>query len=302
MYNYNKNLNNDEEFIKELQKSFFIVTELTGGGDEWLTAGMPVPTLFCKTNWGGYLIYALEGFFATEEGLKFVKDIKERIKITLIEQGAKEVRILNFKPDISKFINLTIYKKIYNLRDELAPTLKSLPTKSQKSKIVEYLSEYVDGRETEDALFDAIRFTVYDFVKANSKNALSFEYVMEIALNKYKIVGNKKGESTARAKAKAIFNWVKEHYNPGGNGVWNWNYVRKTKSEEELKMTRRQRALENNKKRYDEAHKKILSLTTGMFKQEYVKKDGSFNISKIAKDTGYSRNTIYKHFKDAGLI
>jgi DNA-binding phage protein len=67
-------------------------------------------------------------------------------------------------------------------------------------------------------------------------------------------------------------------------------------------MTRRERALANNKKRYDEAHKTILSLATGMFADNYKKKDGSFNINKLAKDSGYSRKTIYKHLKDEGLL
>ena len=112
-------------------------------------------------------------------------------------------------------------------------------------------------------------------------------------------MGHKKGISTPFAKAKAIYNLVMENYNP--QGVNNWNYKRKL-SDKELEVTRRERALSNNKKRYDEAHKKIISLATGIFKNEYLKKDGSYNINKLAKDSGYSRKTIYKHLKDEGLI
>jgi hypothetical protein len=141
---------------------------------------------------------------------------------------------------------------------------------------------------------------VYDFVKENGKNALTLDYVKELATLGYEIMGHKKGISTPLAKAKAIYKWVMENYNTGG--INNWNYKRKTKDDKELAMTRRERALANSKKRYEEAHKTILSLATGMFADNYKKKDGSFNINKLAKDSGYSRKTIYKHLKDEGLI
>jgi len=147
-----------------------------------------------------------------------------------------------------------------------------------------------------------MRFIAYDYVKTNSKEALTREYLEKVGEIGNEVLGKTKEFSIIRAKAKAIYNWVIENYNSGKTFKNNWNYVRKTKDEEELKMTRRERALLNNKKRYDEAHKKIISLATGLFKKQYLKKNGSFNINKLAKNSGYSRNTIYKHLKDEGLI
>jgi transcriptional regulator of acetoin/glycerol metabolism len=58
----------------------------------------------------------------------------------------------------------------------------------------------------------------------------------------------------------------------------------------------------NAQKKYEKAKKDIISLITGLYKEEYKKKDGSWNINKIAKDTGYTRPTVYKHLKDANLL
>ena len=63
-------------------------------------------------------------------------------------------------------------------------------------------------------------------------------------------------------------------------------------------MTRRERALTNAQEKYNKAHKKIMSLLTGMFKDEYKKKSGEWNITKIARDANVDRKTVYKHLKD----
>jgi transcriptional regulator of acetoin/glycerol metabolism len=67
-------------------------------------------------------------------------------------------------------------------------------------------------------------------------------------------------------------------------------------------MTRKERALKNSQAQYEKAHKKIMSLITGIFKDDYKKKNGKWHISKIANDLGMSRDTIRKHLKDEGLI
>jgi DNA-binding phage protein len=145
-----------------------------------------------------------------------------------------------------------------------------------------------------------MRFIAYDYVKAYGKEALTREYLEKIGELGNEVLGKTKEPSTIRAKAKAIYNWIMENYKVG-NGINNWNYKRKL-TNEEYEMTRKERALKNAKELYEKAHKKIISLATGMFKNEYLKKDGSYNINKLAKDTGYSRPTIYKHLKDEGLI
>jgi len=77
-----------------------------------------------------------------------------------------------------------------------------------------------------------------------------------------------------------------------------WNYKRKTKNDEELKMTRSERAKTNAQKIKEQKRKAILSMVTGVLAKEYKKEDGSWNVYKLAKDLGMSRNTIYKHLRE----
>ena len=45
----------------------------------------------------------------------------------------------------------------------------------------------------------------------------------------------------------------------------------------------------------NETKQKLDKILTGMFTFEYKLKNGSWNISKIAKDSKLSRNTVYKY-------
>ncbi len=48
-------------------------------------------------------------------------------------------------------------------------------------------------------------------------------------------------------------------------------------------------------KRVNETKQKLDKILTGMFTFEYKLKNGNWNISKIAKDSKLSRNTVYKY-------
>ena len=48
-------------------------------------------------------------------------------------------------------------------------------------------------------------------------------------------------------------------------------------------------------KRVNETKQKLDKILTGMFTFEYKLKNGSWNISKIARDSGLSRNTVYTY-------
>jgi transcriptional regulator of acetoin/glycerol metabolism len=59
--------------------------------------------------------------------------------------------------------------------------------------------------------------------------------------------------------------------------------------------TRVQHAKKMTKLRVAKKKRNIGKCIDGMFSFEYKKKDGSWNISKIARDSGTSRNTVYKY-------
>jgi len=270
-----------------------------GNGTEVFDTFLPLPNIHKWLDDRSYLVaWLYEGYFLTENNQKLLKDSIKREIETLLKAGALRVEWVGWINIAKLNDNDIIHLNAYNLQDDIIPYLESAKKDKRGYKVLELLATHTEYKESDDAFFDWLRFKVYDFVKENGKNALTLDYCRELAIIGYEIMGHKKGISTPLAKAKAIYEWVIENYNTKSN----WNYVRKTKNDEELTMTRRERALSNNKKRYDEAHKAIISLATGMFKDEYIKKDGSYNINKLAKDTGYSRNTIYKHLKDEGLI
>jgi hypothetical protein len=267
------------------------------GNAEWLTAGLPIPTLLIPLRNYYYIGYAIEGFFGTARNRKFLQDIIARIMATLMHEGAQKVEYVEHKPYIPDSDIAHFYpERIYNLRDDLSPSLISVrdfEDDKERDKVYALFSAF--GANTEDLLFDAIRFAVYDFVRANGKSALTYEYVEEIARIKYEIIGSKKGWSTAKAKAKAIYRWVMENYNPG-SGKNNWNYKRKM-SEEELAMTRAERARANARKREEESRKKVLNAVTGLVADELKKKNGKWSYAKIARFTGLDPDTVRKHMK-----
>ena len=271
------------------------------GNGEWIKAGLPAPTLLIPLQHSYYIGYKIEGYFATQKNRKFLQDVITRFIITLAHEGAQKVEYLPYKPYLDNKDVIHLYEDyVYNLRDDIAPNLLSLqePKKiTHRDRALQFISYY--ERTTEDALFDAIRYTVYDFVRMNGKDALTYEYVETIAKVKYEIIGSKKGWSTAKAKAKSIYKWVKEHYRVGTDEN-NWNYIRKTKSNEELKMTRRENIMRINENKKKINRQKVLDAVN-----ELKAKNERVTIRKVASVAGVAKQTAHtylKILKEEGVI
>ncbi len=58
--------------------------------------------------------------------------------------------------------------------------------------------------------------------------------------------------------------------------------------------TRQEHAKRMTRIRVKKCERNINKLVNGIFYFEYKKKNGDWNISKLAKDSGTSRNTVYK--------
>jgi hypothetical protein len=301
--------------IGELYKKFELIASKvivlrvfkdTTNMDDFIKAELPQPTLLTET-WDGYFIgYAIKGKIKTKAQKLFYKHLSLRLKKTL--QVKAKVRVenssifhLQYATESGRKITTSnVYEMKFLAGHCLSLTLREEKTlKLQNTTTREELAIFAGTyNKSEDALFDFIRHKAYDYKRINTINEIktSLEdltsYCKAIAELGYDIIGGK-GISTAIAKAKNIAKWVYENY-----GV----KKRKTKNDEELKMTRQEIARKNSEKRYNEAHRKIMSLITGDYKREYLKKDGSYNIAKIAKDSGYSRNTVYKHLATENLI
>lgn len=62
--------------------------------------------------------------------------------------------------------------------------------------------------------------------------------------------------------------------------------------------TRRINALKQSAKRKKITIIKIENLVLGMFAFEYKKADGTWNVMKIAKDSGVCRNSVYTYLSN----
>ena len=278
--------------------------------DDWLQAELLQPTLLIEHYKGYFIGWAIEGKITTKKQKEFYKHLALRLKKTLLKKTdlhiVKVSSVWALQYALENGYKET-NKRLYELKD-LAKTCISLTAKEEKNnkldedlKLDEEFAIFAGTyTKTEDALFDFIRYKAYDYKKNNMINNIETtledleNYCRAIAEIGYNIVGGK-GLSTAYAKARNIAEWVLENY---GNG----KIKRKTKNDKELLMTRRERALTNNKKKYEEAHKKILNMITGLYADEYKKKDGTWNILKLARDLKMSKNTIKRHLKDGNLI
>ena len=275
---------------------------------DWIDAELPQPTFIIEAYDGYFIGWAIKGKIKTQSQKAFYKDLSLRLKKTLLKRTDLQqvenssVWALQYALENGERI---ITKQRYEMK-KLASFCESLTTEESKEKKLantttkEELAIYAGTySKSEDALFDFIRHKVYDYKKIAiiEKRNITLEelenYAVAIGQLGYEVIGGK-GESTALAKAKNIAEWTFYNYNG--------KRKRKTKDDKELKVTRIERSKANAKLKYDRVHKKILNLVTGMFKDEYKKKDGSWNVSQIAKDANVTRASVYKHLKDEGII
>jgi hypothetical protein len=279
---------------------YFIFFYLAGGkGDEFIELYLPIPNviIYPKGKNGVFIGYFIEGFFGTEKNKHFLQDIIKRFEKTFLKlshigyiERIKHPPILDNK----SYYNLQL-DVIYSLKD-FSTILDSLDYQvSKKKEQIENLkiAKAIEERKiTDDALFDYMRFIAYDFVKTNGKEALTREYLEQIGELGNEILGKTKEQSTIKAKAKAIYNWIQENYNAGSD-KWNWNYKRKL-TDEEYEMTRRENILKINKERAKKTKEKIYKVI-----KQLQEKNENIGIKKVAKIAKVSVNTARKYLKQA---
>ena len=60
-------------------------------------------------------------------------------------------------------------------------------------------------------------------------------------------------------------------------------------------MTRKDKAFKNSKDKAQKAKQVVISTVTGLYKDQYKKKSGKWNISLIAEHTHLTRQTVAKY-------
>lgn len=242
---------------------------MTGNGTEWIDEGLPIPTYLEHINKGYLIAWAIDGYFGTQKATEYLNDIIARVLITFKELKPKR---LLYKPKIESASHYL--PKIYKLKE-----LQQL--KSLKKRI--HAPSRADSFE--DHVFWSIKLYCEDLIR--SQGLPTFYQLEDFAYQNF----NHKDKSTLRAKCRSIFNWYEAN-------DWKLPYKRKTKTAEELKLTRQERAIANTKAREEKARNKVINTITGLMSATYKKKNGSWNISKIAEDTNLNRRTVSKYLKE----
>ena len=265
----------------ELIKNFWLYFWINGVGDEWIEYGLPIPTIHKHINRGYYIGWAIDGFFGTKKGQEFLNDIIARFLISFKEQ---EIKRLAFKPSKKDLDEQTarIYTKVYKLR-EFSKQLDSLPTKKL------YTPTRADNFE--DFTFWAIKLYAEDMIRATG--FIVYDSLESWALNQFL---EHKERSTIRAKCRSVWKWYSDRDFELSNSQEK-KYNNLEHYLEETMATRQENMKRVSKAKEEENRRKILNLITGLYADDYKKKNGAWNISKIAKDLSIHRNTVAKHLK-----
>ena len=261
--------------------TYWVHYVLWGNGTEWQDAGLPTPNYFYRfENADGilgdrYAIgYIFDGIFMSKKASAYLEDILRRFIITL---PIKER--LMYRPD--GFQHGIIYKlKQFQNLESIAGGGHIVP------KFPNLSARHNSGRFWETKLW-----IEYEIKRNGGEGSpVSFDTMFDIIYEAWKW----KDLSTCRGFARNIWRWYESR-------DWQYhilNYRKSNKSEEEIYMTRKERAISNSKKRAEEAKRKIINATTGLFSHEYKTGTGKWNISKIAKELSMSRDTVRKYIKE----
>jgi len=225
------------------------------------------PNFLLHTYRGVFVAWKIAGYPGTKEAREYFNDIIARFLIAYKEYKPER---LDYNPNITK--NEIKNKKIYELKD-----FQNLPSLNTKRKI--WTAESVG---TIDQVFWAIKIYTEQLIKDFGEGiAVPYQMLEDYAITNFY---DRKDRSTLKAKCRNIWNW----YN-------NRNWVLK----KEWKMTRSERARKNAELKKQRARAILLGfIQDNLLKHEYIKKDGSWNITKLAKATKLSRPTIITHLKE----
>ena len=224
----------------------------------------------------GYLIaYALNGYFGTQNGFKYLNDIIARFLITFRLESAQK---LSYAPRIT---DKSIYNgKIYKLKQ-----LQALKSISGKQYAPERASNF------EDHTFWAIKLYCEDLIR--SQGLATAQQLEEFAYGNFE-----KDRSTLRAKCRSIWNYYEQR-------DWQIKERRKksTKTKGELMATRQENIAKVNANKVIKNKNKIKAVIDDIFLQDQIKfKNGKFRIGKISELTEMTEKTVSKHLKEMGLI
>lgn len=229
---------------------------------------IPYPNYHYFKNKKPVYCWLISGWFSKPKAIAYLNDIIARFKITYIDK----CKYLKHSKDTTSSIKPYLLKEFQGL-------------KSKAKKLVK--EKYQRAENRNDYVFWCIKLYSEDLIR---KDGLIIYSTLESwAFDNF--IDHCKDKSTLKAKCRKTYNWYFDR-------EWKFGRVGTNKTKEEIMASRQEHAKHMTEQRQEQTRKKVLTVVTGMFKEDYKKKDGTWNISKIAKDSGTSRNTVMKYLKE----
>ncbi len=268
MTDYSKNL----PFNQEKEPTTWVYFQIPqGNGVEWYDIKLPYSIYLLHTNQVYSFCLLVRG-----NDSNYTEELRARFIQTFLEYTP---RVIEAKPRANSQAHTS--PTIHELKE--FNVLDSLKTKAHNiSKYQSLLSN--------DEIFWHLKFYCEYLIKRDG--IPSYQDLERLAYNQYP----NKCKSTLRAKARSIYYWYEDKDFKCGRV--SKKYINMKEYQELNMATRKEQAIKMHTKKADIAKKKVFNLIGGMFKDEFKKKSGEWNISKIAKESGTSRNTVYKYIAD----
>lgn len=214
------------------------------------------------------IMYNIAGYTGTKKSRTFFNDIISRFFLTLPVQER-----LPFELD-------TEYQteRIYHLKE--FQSLKSLKT---------HFGAINYTPKNNDLIFWSLKV----FIEQNIMELGGFVPYQTVEIWAFGMFeARAKDKSTLRAKCRSVWNWYNDR-------EWSLSlFNREKKNKEEIMATRLEHIKKVHTEREETTRKKIMNICSGMFADDYKKKNGAWNFGKIAEDLKMSRNTVSKYLKE----
>jgi hypothetical protein len=307
MENFTNNYQKNQ--AKPADKAFWLTFRLLGIGAEWLDAGLPTPHYLRHHHALQQYIaaWAIVGYFGTPKAKAFLLDVVARFLLEF-----PEAERLPWKPKIRKDGH-RLNAPPYELR-ELAAVLPSLPWDHSDTRLASFVDEAIQeakeaGKEIrgEDALFEATRWHLYRraYAEGHTRN-ITEDYVRVMLQTENQLLARPRPPGDIKAKARRMAEYMQNEFvvytNIAGYAEWSKEkraeYMRNYRDRKGLVMaTREEHIRKVHAQIREKSRRKVIGLITGLYADEY-RRGQSWNISKLAADTGMSRNTVARIIKE----
>ena len=249
--------------MKLYQKNTKISITIDGDGSEIFDYSLPHPHSYTRNGDIYTIEYIINGFFYTQKGIAYLNDILARFTLSMKVLSTKVTSSEDDGIELSYFQGL-------------------------KSVVRHKNYESVDIGQ--DNIFWAIKLYTEDLIRESGEgNLIAYSLIESFAFTRF--IDRAKDRSTLKSKCRDTWKWYEER-------GWTIPTRKRKLTDEEVKMTRSENAKRVAEQKADKNYKTVVNLLTGLFNDEYKKKNGKWHIGKIASAVGMTEKTVSKYIKE----